>query len=162
MRTNRVLQRIGSIVGLPFLPLQFLTTLVLGLLVTITFGLLLLPISIIWLVLFLGPLLGLSWLWLHAPPLRLPLAMLGVPWAIVGRIYVQLMPSMGDMYGRIQKLLIAETWPYSLPFWRWDLARQGSGVLSLAEDLQTVIVQAAEGDPLQVRYLQDPTSIPRG
>lgn len=162
MKTNRVLQGIASVVGLPFLPLQFLTTFVLGLLVTFTFGLLLLPISIVWLIVFLGPLLALSWLWLRVPPLRLPLAVLGVPWAIVGRIYVQLMPSMGDMYGRVQKLLIAETWPYSLQFWRWDIARQGSSGAVASDELRTVIVQAAEGDPLQVRYLQDPTSIPRG
>ena len=42
----------------------------------------------------------------------------GIPLAAVGKTYVALIPSMGDMPGRWTKLMLCETWPFSMDYWR--------------------------------------------
>jgi hypothetical protein len=99
-------------------PVQLVTTSVGGCLVSLTFGLLLIPLTIIWRVLFSWPLLGLSWAWDKVPLLRIPLAVVGIPLAAVGATYVALIPSMGDMESRVMKMVLCETWPFSLDCFR--------------------------------------------
>lgn len=123
MRTQNVVTFLITLVAIPLLPIQIVCQLVLGLLVTLTFGLLLLPLSLIYILLFFGPLLGLSWLWLRAPLLRAPVALVGVPLAVIGSAYVALIPSMGEPESRITKLLLTDLWPYSLLYWKWDTGR---------------------------------------
>jgi len=94
-------------------PISLLSTFTLGLLVKISFGILLLPFSVLWVVLFLGPLLLLSWLWNKVPLLRVPLAIVGVPLAVLGNIYVWLIPSMGELESRYAKIALCETFPYT-------------------------------------------------
>lgn len=60
MITNKIIHIVNTITAFIVIPVQLITTFVLGILVRLTFGLLLIPFSIIWIVLFLGPLLGLS------------------------------------------------------------------------------------------------------
>jgi hypothetical protein len=119
MIANKILTVLSAPVALVTLPLQFVTTLIGGILVAITFGLLLIPISAIWIVLFYGPLLGLSWVWEKVEPLPvLPLlvAIVGVPLAILGSEYVALMPSMGEIESRTEKLRLCWTWPFTLEY----------------------------------------------
>ena len=118
MWAYQTLKLLLMLVAWVVVPVQLVTTFVLGILVSLTFGLLLLPISLIWMVLFLGPLLGLSWVWGIAPFLRGPIAIVGIPWAFAGHIYAALMPSMGEQDSRVSKLLLAESWPYTLDCWR--------------------------------------------
>ena len=106
--------------GLLFAPLvlvQGISTFVLGCLVSITFGLLLFPFSIIWWP-FLGFLLASSWLWdnirISRPLLLLP----GVFVAELASAYSALIPSMGEWQSRGIKLAICESWPHSLPIFR--------------------------------------------
>jgi hypothetical protein len=115
---NRILGVISMILAWPVLPLQIVTTFVGGCLVSCTFGLLLIPLSIIWLVFFLWPLLGLSWLWDKAPILRIPLAIVGIPLAALGSVYVALIPSMGEIQSRAVKLVLCDTWPFTLDYYR--------------------------------------------
>ncbi len=115
---NRILNLVTAILAWPTLPVQVVTTSVGGCLISLTFGLLLIPLGIIWNVFFLWPLLGLSWAWDKVPLLRIPLAIVGIPLAAVGATYVALVPSMGDMGSRVMKLVLCETWPFSLDFWR--------------------------------------------
>jgi hypothetical protein len=117
MLANRILGVITTILAWPTLPVQLVTTSVGGCLVSLTFGLLLIPITIIW-QLFFWPLLGLSWAWDRVPLLRIPLAIIGIPLAALGTTYVALMPSMGDMGSRVTKLVICGTWPFSLDYFR--------------------------------------------
>jgi len=91
---NKTVDFLISVTVWVVLPLQVVSTFVLGCLGTITFGVFLLPISFIWMVLFLGPLLGLSWLWDKVPLLRIPTAILGIPAAVLGNAYTAIMPSM--------------------------------------------------------------------
>ena len=118
MLANRILNLITAILAWPTVPVQLVTTSVGGCLVSLTFGLLLIPLGIIWNVFFLWPLLGLSWAWDKVPLLRIPLAIVGIPLAAVGATYVALVPSMGDMGSRMMKLVLCETWPFSLDYWR--------------------------------------------
>jgi hypothetical protein len=125
MWTNRILTVSLLVVGPIVFPLQIVSTLALGILVSLTGELLLIPIDLIWLVCFLGPLLGLSWIWGKIPFLRIPLAVFGIPLALAAETYCCLMPSMGKMDSRISKLLLCRSWPYTLDCLRmitWKVA----------------------------------------
>lgn len=158
MRTNAVLDALLTATAWIVVPAQFVTTLVLGLAVAVTFGLLLIPISLIWLVVFLGPLFALSWMWLRMPILRIPIALLGVPWAVLASAYVALTPHMGDMRGRVHKLLICDSWPFTLEFFHWSADRSRP----LSDEAQQVLVRSARRDPLKTRFLRAPEELPAG
>ena len=89
-----------------------IVTLVLGLLVSISFGILLLPLSIIWMA-FFAILLGTSWLWIRAWYLRPFLLVPGVFIAVIADLYTSFVPDMGEKYQKILKLTICNEWPYS-------------------------------------------------
>lgn len=118
MWANRIVGVLTDITGVIVLPIQLVSTALLGCLVSMTFGLFSIPMTIIWMGFFLGPLLGTSWLWTHAWPLRPVLAIIGIPWAVLAHIFVSLSPSMGEMDARIDKLIMCESWPYSFDFMR--------------------------------------------
>lgn len=123
MIANQVLSVLIGIFSFVVVPVQFVTTFVLGILVAITFGLLLIPISLVWIMFFYGPLLGLSWVWEKVEPVPgLPLLvdMFGVPLALLGSTYVALMPSMGEIKSRAEKLRICWTWPFTLEYMRFE------------------------------------------
>jgi len=136
------------------IPLQLVTTFVIGILVSVTFGLLLFPMSVIWVVLFLGPLLGLSWCWEKMPFLRIPLGLAGLPFAFFGNIYACLMPSMGELDSRVSKLLITESWPYSLDCWRLvtnKLIPESSG----AANFRSILTEVSRKCPPYIEFLED-------
>ena len=117
MITNRIIDILLTITAWVVVPLQLITTFLLGILVNLTFGLLLLPFSLLWMVLFLGPLLGLSYIWERIPFARLLVSIFGIPLAVTADAYVCLLPSMGEMDSRIVKLLYCQTYPYT---WRFN------------------------------------------
>ena len=116
MITNKVIDIFLTLTAWIVFPLQLITTFVLGILVRLTFGLLLFPFSFVWVCLFLGPLLGIAYVWERVPFTRLFVSLLGVPFAVVGDIYVCLIPSMGEMDSRIVKMLYCQTFPYTCSF----------------------------------------------
>lgn len=116
MRTNKIVDFLVSITTFPVLPLQLVSTTLLGCLVTISFGLLLIPINAIWFVFFYAPLYLTSSLWSHVPILRIPVAIVGIPLAVLGNTFACMMPSMGDTKGRTQKLIYCQVWPFSAHF----------------------------------------------
>lgn len=113
MITNRVLEVIITALSFVTIPIQIVTTFVLGILASLTFGLLLIPISIIWVSLFLGPLLGLSLIYEQVPPLRLLVSIIGIIIAIIGYEFCALMPSMGEKESRVSKMLLCNCFPYT-------------------------------------------------
>jgi len=122
MLANRLLNPILTLLALVLLPVQLLTTALLGLLVTLTFGLLLLPISAVWVVL-LFPLLGASRVCSKVPPLRSLVGLLLLPLAVVANSYAALMPSMGELESRAIKLLLTSAWPFSWELWQFSRGR---------------------------------------
>jgi hypothetical protein len=115
--TNRILLILTTISAIFFLPVQAVTTLLGGCLVTLTFGILLIPLSLIR-VMFFGALLTLSYLGNKMTWLRELFGLIGLPIAWIGSIYVSLVPSMGELESRAWKLLFCHVWPYSFDFWR--------------------------------------------
>ena len=97
---------------MPLILLQLISTLVLGIVVQITCGLALLPMSIPWIPMMLL-MLGGSRLWMAAPVLRpvllLPLLLL----AHIAEKYVAFLPSMGEWDSRMSKLAICHGCPAS-------------------------------------------------
>lgn len=119
MITNKIIDILLTITAWIVVPLQIITTFILGILVRLTFGLLLIPFSFLWMVLFLGPLLGLSYIWERVPVARPLISILGIPLAVIADAYVCLIPSMGEMDSRIVKLLYCQTFPYTWRFHRF-------------------------------------------
>ena len=113
MLANRILNILVSLTSPIVIPVQLVTTFVGGCVGGLTFGLALLPFNLIWMLL-LGFLLGTSWLYCRLPPLRVPLALVGVPVALLSEVYISCMPSMGDLEARRTKLFLTWMWPYSL------------------------------------------------
>ncbi|MGD1119971.1 MAG: hypothetical protein ABR886_10880 [Dehalococcoidales bacterium] len=114
LKINKIL---ATILFFPIFPIQLITTFVLGILTTITFGIFAWLTTGIWL-LFLGPLLGTSWLWTRLPFLRPILILPGVLWARASGICATIFPSMGDWSARKIKLDICDIWPLS-----WNLLK---------------------------------------
>ena len=99
MTANRILDLVITILAFAVVPIQIVTTFVLGLLVTCSFGFLLLPISLVWVILMF-PLVGVSWFCSKFEFLRNPVGFIGIPWAVIADIYCCLMPSMGELESR--------------------------------------------------------------
>jgi len=142
-----------SLIAWLVIPIQFVTTFVIGILVTISFGLFLLPISLIWFVFFLWPLIGLSWIWEKVPFLRIPIAVIGIPLALIGNTYVSLMPSMGELDSRASKLILTESWPYSLDCWRLITTKtfpKSPGI----NNLRLILAEISKNNPPYMQYLE--------
>lgn len=157
MWANKIVDVTISALAWLVLPLQIVSTFVLGLLVVLTFGLLLIPINLIWWV-FMGPLLALSWLWGKAPLIRIPIAILGIPLAVAGDIYVSIMPSMGETKSRVSKLVFCQTWPFSwecLRFWNVKVPKGDEGAEDRYWDFMHILIELAARDPLIHEYLNE-------
>lgn len=155
MVANRILNVVLTILAWIVLPLALVTTFVLGVLVSITFGLLLVPISLVWMILLLGPLLGLSWFCHKVPAFRNPVGVLFLPWAVLADTFVCLMPSMGELENRTAKLMLCATWPFTWEFWQF-----WSGRLDLTSSespeaiaLKQVIARISRRDALMQRVV---------
>lgn len=149
MLANRILNVLVGITAFVVVPVQIISTLILGLLVSISFGLLLMPISLIW-ILLAFPMIGASWLTAKIGWLRNPIGLLGIPWAIVANTFVALMPSMGELESRAAKLMLTESWPYSWECWRFQ-----GGKINLydpgSDHIREVIQRVSRRNPLMER-----------
>ena len=156
MRTQLVLSVIIGIVGFPLLVVAFVSHLILGIALAIPFvdALLMLVASLIYIALFLGPLTALSWLWLKLPLLRIPIAIVGIPWALLGNTFTVLIPVPPDEAdSRITKLLFTAVWPYSLRYWQWDVGTLDWDEPRAAE-LTKVLDRETRNVPPQRNYLE--------
>lgn len=116
MLTNKIISVLNSITAFIVIPIQMITTFILGIFVSLTFGLLLIPFSVIWIVLFLGPLLGLSYVYERIVIIRPFVSIIGIPLSVIADIYVALLPSMGEKDSRYVKMLYCQTFPYTWTF----------------------------------------------
>lgn len=151
MIAYRILGGILIALSLVVIPVQTVTTFLLGLLVALTFGLLLFAFVPLWLVL-LAPMLGASWLCGRFEPVRAVVGLLGIPWAVVAHVYVCLIPSMGEFESRASKLLLVETWPYTWEY--WEFAARRVTLESLKDHpLPAVLARVSAGDPIRQRTI---------
>lgn len=126
MIANRILDLIITILAWIVVPIRFVTTFILGILVTFSFGILLLPLSLVWIV-FISPLIGLSWLCRKNEVIRNIVGFIGIPWAWVAHTYCCLVPSMGEFESRADKLMLAESWPFCWEYWQFGNGRLDIG-----------------------------------
>ncbi len=149
MIINKIIHIIISITSFIVIPVQLITTFVLGILVSLTFGLLLIPFSIIWIVLFLGPLLGLSYVYERVAITRPFIAIIGIPLSVIGDTYVALIPSMGEIDSRYAKMIICQTFPYT---WRFNQFEKNKLNISENDVLVKILREVSRAKPLS-RYL---------
>lgn len=145
MVTNKIISIFVTITSFIVVPLQLITTFILGLLVKLSFGLLLIPFSIIWVALFLGPLLGLSYVYEKVFIVRPFAAIIGIPLAIIGDTYVALLPSMGELESRYSKMIICQTFPYSFSYFQFSNHKLN---LESGDLLNKVFVEVSKSKPL--------------
>lgn len=149
MAANRILDFVITMLAIIIVPVQFVTTFVLGILVTCSFGFLLLPLSLVWMVL-IAPLIGVSWLCTKAEGLRGIFGLFGIPWAVVTHIYACLVPSMGELESRADKLMLVESWPFSWEYWLFSLDKLDLRS-SEGDVLRDVLDRISRGDTLKQR-----------
>ena len=151
MTANRILDLIITILAFVVVPIQLVTTFVLGVLVSCSFGLLLLPLSLVWVALIF-PLIGASWFCSRFEILRNPVGFIGIPWVVVAHIYSCLVPSMGEFESRAHKLMLAEAWPFCWEYWRF-----GNGRLDIwsseGQVLRTILERISRKDVLKQRTI---------
>jgi hypothetical protein len=151
MITNRIISILIGIAAIVVIPIQLITTFILGLLVRLTFGLLLIPFSLVWIVLFLGPILGLSYVYERIAIIRPLASIMGIPLAVAGDIYVALLPSMGEWDSRFQKMVVCQTFPYT-----WSFLQFQRNKLNISKnDVLTKILKIVCGDKCLSRYLDN-------
>ncbi len=151
MITNKIISIIISITAFIVVPIQIITTFVLGIFISIPLVgfLLLLPISFIWTVLFLGPLLSLSYVYERMVILRPFISITGIPFAVIGNTYVALMPSMGETDSRYAKMIICQTFPYT---WRFNQFQNDKLNIGKDDVLAKILKGVSRAKPLD-RYL---------
>jgi hypothetical protein len=149
MIANRILDLIITILAWLVVPIQLVTTFVLGILVSCSFGILLLPISLVWAILIF-PLIGVSWLCRKNEVLRNLGGFIGIPWALVAHTYSCLVPSMGEFESRADKLMLAEAWPFCWEYWQFR-----NGRLDICSPkgqvLRTILERISRNDALKQR-----------
>ncbi len=117
--TLAAVRGVCTVLSVILLPVGAITTFLGGILIALTFGLILIPINLVWLPLF-GGLAATSWLWLRAWYLRPLLLLPGVLLAIIGTIFVVLVP-MPEETLRGEKALkgfLASEWPLTWLIWQ--------------------------------------------
>jgi hypothetical protein len=107
----KILVKVFTSILVILIPLQLLTTAIGGCAISMTFGLLLVILTIIWWP-FLMLLLGTSWLWLKAWYLRPILLFPGILIAFISHLYIMLIPEP-QKDAKYSKLSISDEWPLS-------------------------------------------------
>ncbi|KKT42646.1 MAG: hypothetical protein UW64_C0016G0008 [Microgenomates group bacterium GW2011_GWC1_44_37] len=145
--SNKIIHILITVTSFVVIPVQIVSTFVLGILVSLTFGLLLIPISIVWMAIFFYPLLGLSYVYERIIILRPFISIIGIPLAVIGDIYVALMPSMGEMESRYEKLIICQTFPYT---WKYLQLVEGKINIKNNDSLTKILREVSNAKPLKI------------
>lgn len=145
MFANKILNILITITSVILIPIQLVSTFVLGLLVEITFGLPLIIFSLVWVTVFYIPLLCISFAYEQYLLLRPITAAIGVPLAVLAHAYVAMLPSMGETEGRYLKLIYCEVFPYT---YRFDLFYRNKLKVNDGDILHRIFNQSLTTDPL--------------
>ena len=156
MLTNNIIRIFTGFLGFLLIPVVFVSTFVLGLLVSLTFGFLLIPISLVWSICFYFPLLGLSFVYENSKILRPIAAIIGIPIAIVGEVFVSLMPSMGETDSKMAKWLSTTSFPFTYSISQFNnpnkllyLMKKDGHYRTLLE----VLYREKKGNPFMTAYI---------
>lgn len=157
MLTNNIIRIVTGLLGFVLIPIVPVSTFVLGLLVSLTFGLLLLPISLVWSVCFYFPLLGLSFVYENFKLLRPIVAIIGIPIAIVGEVFVSLMPSMGENDSKMAKWLSTTSFPFTYSISQFNKPNKSHYLIKNGhyKTLLEILYREKRGNPLMTAYIDN-------
>ena len=156
MLTNNIIRIVTGLLGFILIPIVPVTTFVLGLLVSITFGLFLLLISLVWSICFYFPLLGLSFVYENFKLIRPIAAIIGIPIAIVGEAFVSLMPSMGENDSKMAKWLVTTSFPFTYSISHFNNPKKYGYLLKKDGHyklLLDILYREKSGNPLMTAYI---------
>jgi hypothetical protein len=151
MRTNKILQTLNLFFSFLITPVAFVTTFVLSILSALTLNLLLIPVSLVWAVLFWFPLLGLYYVWERVKLVRFLISIVGIPLAFVANVFVSLIPPMGDKKGRVNKLIYTEMFPFTYSFFS-ELRNDTGGYINYYKELKDIQFQLSRHNPVYKAY----------
>jgi hypothetical protein len=156
MLTNKIIFYITTFFSIIMLPIVPISTLLLGLLVSLSFGLLLIPISLVWSC-FYFPLLGLSFVWEKYKILRPFALIIGIPLAILAYIFVGLMPSMGENDSKMAKLLSATTFPFTYSLLNFNNPKKSSYLIKSGhyKKLLEILYREKVNNPIMTAYIDN-------
>lgn len=154
MNTNRILLIFFLVLTPIIFPIQIVTTFLIGALVTLTFNILLIPLSLVWTLFFYLPLLGLSLLFIRMPFLRPVSIIIGFPLSIAAYIFAALIPSMGDLYSRTSKVVYTESFPFNYLHFTYLTNRSKFSL----DDIGTLVElnhRIKGKDPIRIKYIEE-------
>ena len=158
MLTNNIIRIVTGLLGFVLIPIVPISTFVLGLLASLTFGLLLLPISLVWSICFYFPLLGLSFVYENFKLLRPIAAIIGIPIAIVGEAFVSLMPSMGENDSKMAKWLSTTSFPFTYSISQFNNPKKIRYLMKKEghyKMLLEILYREKSGNPLMTAYIDN-------
>ena len=158
MITNNIIRTIKGLLGFVLIPFAAISTFVLGILVSLTFGLLLLPLSLVWSICCYLPLLGLSYVYENVKFLQPIAAIIGIPIAIVGEIFVSLIPSMGENDSKMAKLLSIGSFPFTYSISQFNNPNKIEYLTDKEghyENLLEILYKEKAGNPLMTAYIDN-------
>jgi hypothetical protein len=158
MITNNIIRVVKGLLGFILIPIAAISTFVLGILVSLTFGLLLFPLSFIWAIFFYYPLLGLSFIYENYKLLKPIAAIIGIPIAVVGEIYVSLIPSMGENDSKMAKLLSIGAFPFTYSISQFNNPDKVDYLTDREghyENLLEILYREKAGNPLMTAYIDN-------
>jgi hypothetical protein len=154
MLTNKIIYWVTGILSFLLIPIIPITTFVLGLAVSISFGLFLIPITIVWSC-FYFPLLGLSFVWEKYKILRPIASIIGIPIAILGEVFISLMPSMGENDEKMAKWLCTLVFPYTYSLLHFNNHKKLSYLIKSGhyEIVLNMLYREKENNPRMTQYI---------
>ena len=158
MLTNNIIRIVTGLLSVVFIPIVPISTFFLGLLVTITFGQFLLLISLVWSIFFYFPLFGLSFVYENFKIIRPIAAIIGIPIAIVGEVFVSLMPSMGENDSKMAKWLSTTSFPFTYSILHFNNPKKLSYLMKNEghyEMLLKILYREKRGFPLMSAYIDN-------
>ena len=153
MLANKIISTICGLIAFLLIPIVPVTTIVIGLCVTLTFSLLLIPISIIWSC-FYFLLLGLCFVWEKYKILRPVASIIAVPFAIIGYVFVCLMPSMGENDSKIAKMLNTQSFPFNWTLLQYQQRKLHKYNPDHFRLLLKIFIREERGNSLMAHYIK--------
>ena len=117
---------IWAIISIPVKILGFILAIPIGLLFWISFGILSIPINLMW-VFWYFSLKGTSWLWFNSKAARPILFLPGILLACCARIYTVLIPDIRGNFIKACRLTACSSWPHSYTYFK---VYENSGIKS--------------------------------
>lgn len=156
MKYNKILRKLISTIGLPFSLLSYMTTGLIGLIGVIPLlrWILSVAFEFIFAIVFIWPLMAISWGFLKLRLIRPAFGIVGVIYSFLAYAVAVLLPSFGDNDERMMRLLFCFSFPYNTPLYLHLSLKELPRDYLIAKDLQDVIIQTIPLSPQMALYVR--------